>query len=211
MNITVFLGAPGSGKGTQAKRLTESKNFVHLSTGDMLRAAIQKGTDVGKRAKTFVDKGELVPDDVMIEMIEDTLKSLPQQSNILLDGFPRTLAQARALDGNPHTSVGQAIYFMVPEKALVTRLTGRRICEQCGEPFHTAFVPPKRENVCDKCGGKLYQRSDDKEEVVVKRLDVYRNQTEPLLSYYVSEKKLSQLNGDQAPDILQQELTRVLH
>jgi len=211
MNITVFLGAPGSGKGTQAKRLAESKKFIHLSTGDRLREAMQKGDDLGKRAKIFVDRGELVPDSIMIDLIDDCLTKFPLQARVLLDGFPRTLAQAKALDNNPATRVERAINFVVPEEALVARLTGRRICEKCGEPFHVEFVPPRKDNVCDKCGGKLYQRADDKREVVTKRLEVYRNLTEPLLSYYQSGNKLAELNGNKPAEVIQQDLTRLLN
>ena len=143
VNITVFLGAPGSGKGTQAKRLAQSHGFIHFSTGDMLRSAIQAGSDVGKKAKVYIDKGELVPDSVMIELIESSLGKLAPTSKVLLDGFPRTVPQAEALDRKASTSVAVALYFIVPENLLINRLTGRRVCQKCGEPFHVTFFRQK--------------------------------------------------------------------
>lgn len=211
MDITVFLGAPGSGKGTQAKRLSQSHQFRHFSTGDMLRAAIKEGSEVGKKAKSFIDRGDLVPDQIMIELIEAALAPLPATARVVLDGFPRTVPQADALDRNPKTAVARSVYFNVPESDLVKRLTGRRICESCGEPFHVMFMAPRKEGVCDKCGGKLMQRSDDREDVVTKRLDVYKQQTSPLLAYYQKNQKLRELDGNQNVDKLQGELLRMLH
>ncbi len=209
MNITVFLGAPGSGKGTQAKRLAERLGFVHLSTGDMLRAAIQKGTDVGKRAKATIDRGELVSDSIMIELIQNVLSELPK-AKVILDGFPRTVPQAQALDQNASTKVNKAISFHVDAQKLVERLTGRRICEKCGEPFHVKFMPSKVAGVCDKCGGKLIQRADDSEDVVVTRLDVYQKQTSPLLNYYKDQESLFQVEADAPVDTVQNDLTKIL-
>lgn len=211
MDITVFLGAPGSGKGTQAKRLSQGHQFKHFSTGDMLRAAIKEGSEVGKKAKGFIDRGELVPDNIMIELIETALASLPPSTRVVLDGFPRTVPQADALDRNPKTSVARSVYFNVAEADLVKRLTGRRICESCGEPYHVDFMAPRKDGVCDKCGGKLMQRSDDREDVVTKRLSVYKEQTSPLLSYYKKNQKLRELDGNQNVDKLQNELLRMLY
>lgn len=211
MNITVFLGAPGSGKGTQAKRLAESKGFRHFSTGDMLREAIKAGTEVGRRAKSFIDKGELVPDATMIEIIESALAALPKQARVLLDGFPRTVPQAEALDKKPSTQVNRAIYFMIPEAQLIQRLTGRRVCEKCGEPFHVLNLPPKVAGICDKCGGKLMQRSDDAEDVVRRRLQVFAGQNDQLLSYYSQAAKLSKLDADKPVETIQNDLMRLLH
>lgn len=210
MKIATFLGAPGSGKGTQAKRLSERFGFKHFSTGDMLRAAIKTGSDLGKKAKGYIDRGELVPDSVMIELIEDALKVLPASSQVILDGFPRTVPQAVALDKSPGTTVTIALYFKVSPATLITRLTGRRICEHCGEPFHVTLMPPTKEGICNKCGGNLIQRSDDKEDVVKRRLEVFTQQNTQLLDYYLSHQKLKELDGDRNVDLLQNELLNFL-
>ncbi|MBY0369055.1 adenylate kinase [bacterium] len=208
--MTVFLGAPGSGKGTQAKLLAKDHGFQHFSTGDMLRAAIKAGTPTGVKAKGFIDAGNLVPDDVMIELIEKTLSTLPASAKILLDGFPRTVAQAEALDKTKATSVDRAVYFEVPKSLLMERLTGRRICSQCGQPFHVKHMRPKVEGVCDQCGGALLQRPDDTESVVERRLEVYENQTQPLLDFYSRREKLQTLNANVAAEVLQDNLVELL-
>lgn len=200
MEINVFLGAPGSGKGTQAKRLSSQAGFKHFSTGDMLRAAIKSGTDVGKKAKAFIDKGDLVPDAVMIELIKSELSPLASDSKVILDGFPRTLPQAKALDQEALTKVRRAIYFTVPKDKLIRRLTGRRVCQNCGESFHTEFMPPKVQGVCDKCGGKLMQRTDDSETVVQHRLKVFREQNDQILDYYLQQTNLLEINADAEVD-----------
>lgn len=210
MNITVFLGAPGSGKGTQAKQLAEKFGFVHLSTGDMLRAAIKQQVPVGLKAKSFMDQGNLVPDSVMIELIEETLSSLPQDSNIILDGFPRTVPQAQALDSKTSTTVSKAINFLVPENVLVPRLTGRRICPNCGESFHLIFIPPTKKDTCNKCSRTLVQRSDDSETVVNRRLEVFKSQNEGLVDYFSEHKKLINLNANKAVETIQDDLLRIL-
>lgn len=211
MDITVFLGAPGSGKGTQAKILAKDHGFKHLSTGDMLRAAIQSGSETGLKAKAFIDAGNLVPDTVMIELIERTLAALSSTSKIILDGFPRTVAQAEALDHNPRTQVKRAIYFEVPYELLMERLTGRRICSQCGQPYHVKFLPPKKTGVCDVCGNSLLQRADDTESVVQRRLEVFSEQNQPLLDYYANVSKLQEADADDAVSILQAKLVKALH
>ncbi|MBI1861320.1 MAG: nucleoside monophosphate kinase [Deltaproteobacteria bacterium] len=210
MRITVFLGAPGSGKGTQAKRLAETGQFQHFSTGDMLRGAITRKEPVGISANQFISKGELVPDGVMIELISEALVKVNSKSQVLLDGFPRTIPQSTALDSKPETRVKSAIFFDLPEKVLIERLTGRRICKNCGEPFHVVFVSPKKEGVCDKCGGELLQRADDQISVVKKRLEVFTGQNEKLLNYYDSAKRLTRLDGNQAVDRIQDQLRRLL-
>lgn len=176
----------------------------------MLRAAIQHGSDVGKKAKSFIDAGDLVPDSVMIELIEKTLGALPTESKIILDGFPRTVAQAKALESNPHTKVDRAIYFEVPQDLLIERLTGRRICSKCGQPFHIHFLPPQIAGICDACGGALLQRPDDSEKVVKHRLEVFTSQTQPLLDFFLSEQKLQKLNADVEVDSLQIQLLKAL-
>ncbi|MBI4403869.1 MAG: adenylate kinase [Deltaproteobacteria bacterium] len=210
MNITVFLGAPGSGKGTQAKKLAQDKGFFHFSTGDMLRAEIKKGTELGTKARAYIDKGELVPDTVMIELIEDSLLRVRRDGNVLLDGFPRTLAQAKALDSKQSTSVGLSILFEVPETLLIERLTGRRSCSQCAEPYHIVFIPPKVSGLCDKCGGKLTQRTDDTEDVVKRRLEVFKRQNDELLHYYASKKNLARIDANRSVNDIQQELSHVI-
>lgn len=210
MNITVFLGAPGSGKGTQAKRLSEATGCKHFSTGDMLRTAVAAKTPVGMKAKEFMDKGELVPDSVMIEIIEDALSHLPANSKIVLDGFPRTLPQAEALDSKSNTKVARAIYFKIPLDVLVARLTGRRSCPKCGESYHTIFIPPDKEGICNKCGTALVQRVDDKEEVVRKRLQVFYSQNSSLVSYYQSRDNLKEINADREVDSVQHDLVKLL-
>lgn len=209
MDITVFLGAPGSGKGTQAKRLALRGGFVHLSTGDMLRAAIQEKTQVGLKAKAFMDKGDLVPDDVMIALIEDSLKK-SQVKRIILDGFPRTVPQAEALDKNHNTTVARALNIQVPQSFLVARLTGRRVCKDCGEPFHVLNQKPKVDGVCDRCGGQLIQRSDDTEDVVKRRLQVFEGLNSQLLAYYEKSKKLKSFDGNRPIETLQAELLQAL-
>ncbi len=209
MDITVFLGAPGSGKGTQAKRLAQRGDFVHFSTGDLLREAIREQTDVGLEAKTFMDRGELVPDNVMIALIRSSLSKAPVK-NIILDGFPRTVPQAEALDRNPATAVTRAIYLRVPLTTLLARLTGRRVCKNCSEPYHLQNLKPAKNGVCDRCNGPLIQRSDDAEDVVRRRLEVFENQNSNLLAYYEQGGKLKRFDGDQPVDNLQSELLRTL-
>lgn len=196
MEINVLLGAPGSGKGTQAKRLSSEGGFHHLSTGDMLRAAIKEGSEVGLRAKAYIDRGDLVPDRTMIDLIDAALGQLPSDAKVLLDGFPRTIAQADALDLGARTRVSHAIYLEVSEPVLVERLTGRRVCEKCGEPFHVVHLPPRKLDICDRCGGRLIQRSDDSESVVGHRLQVFRQQSAPLLDYYARSGKLRRLDAE---------------
>jgi adenylate kinase len=210
VDITVFLGAPGSGKGTQAKILAKGHGYQHLSTGDMLRAAIQAGTELGKKAEGVIHAGNLVPDSIMIELIQRTLAHLDGNSNVILDGFPRTVAQGEALDESRATRVDRAVYFELPMPLLVQRLTGRRICEKCGQPFHILFVPPKDENICDLCGGALLQRPDDTEDVVKRRLEVFSSQTQPLLDFFTRSGRLVKINGDMEVSLLQTTLGRVL-
>ena len=210
MRVTVFLGAPGSGKGTQAKKLCQAGNFVHLSTGDMLRTAIKEGTPLGKDAKTFMDKGDLVPDKTVIGLIRETLSHLKPNQHVILDGFPRTVAQAEALNTSPLTQVTQAVLFDIPDEVLVERLTGRRVCKQCGQPFHTTHIRPKKEGVCDLCGGEVIQRSDDNENVVKRRLEVFHSQNKQLVDYYSDKKRLEKINVNQSADSVQTILMELL-
>ncbi len=211
MKITVFLGAPGSGKGTQAKQLSDNNGFVHLSTGDMLRSAIKNQMPVGLKAKSFMDQGNLVPDSVMIELIEEALAPLPETSKVILDGFPRTVPQAEALDKKAKTQVSQAINFEVPEPVLVSRLTGRRTCPSCGESYHLVYIPPAKKDTCNKCGAGLIQRNDDCEEVVRRRLEVFKSQNQGLVDYFSNHKKLINLNANQPVNEIQNQIIKALN
>jgi len=211
VTVTVLLGAPGSGKGTQAKRLTTDEAFVHLSTGDMLRSAIKSGTPLGKEAQTFMDRGELVPDKTMIGLITETAQTLPNPTTrVLLDGFPRTLPQAEALANAPSAPVAKAIFFKVPEAELIRRLTGRRVCGNCGASFHLVSLPPKKDGVCDTCNGPLKQRPDDSEAVVLKRLEIFTKQNSQLLDFYRRQGKLVEIDADQPVAELQASLLKIL-
>lgn len=206
--LIVFLGAPGAGKGTQARTLAEKKNLTHLATGDLLRAEVAAGSDLGLAAKTFMDRGDLVPDDVMIRMIQGQLDS-PESAGILLDGFPRTVAQAQALDdalSAEGAGVDRSIYFEVSEEELVRRLAGRSTCPGCQRAYHDTFNPPKSAEECDGCGTKLIEREDDKPEAVRNRLKVYGTQTTPVLEYYKSAGILVEVDGEQSIVAVQTDL-----
>ncbi|MBI5026984.1 MAG: adenylate kinase [Nitrospirae bacterium] len=194
----VLLGAPGAGKGTQAKKLIEKYGIPQISTGDILRKAVADGTPLGKEAKSYMDKGELVPDKVVIGLIEERLKQGDTKKGYILDGFPRNTAQAETLD-RMLNDMGMPLDFAlsvdVPKNDLLKRLTGRRTCKNCQQMYNIYFSPSKKENVCDKCGGELYQRDDDKEETIKKRLDVYESQTAPLINYYAKKGKLKSVMG----------------
>lgn len=194
----VLLGAPGAGKGTQAKKLIEKYEIPQISTGDLLRAAVAAGTPLGKEAKTFMDKGDLVPDRVVLGMVEERLKQDDCKKGYILDGFPRNTAQAEVLDkmlGSLSMPLSAALSVDVPLEDLMKRLTGRRTCKGCGQMYNIYFNAPKKEGACDKCGGALFQRDDDKEETIKKRLDVYSSQTAPLFDYYKKKGILKSVNG----------------
>ncbi|MEK5266411.1 MULTISPECIES: adenylate kinase [unclassified Heyndrickxia] len=199
MNL-VLMGLPGAGKGTQAEKIIDKYAIPHISTGDMFRAAIKEETELGLKAKSFMDKGELVPDEVTIGIVRERLSKDDCKNGFLLDGFPRTVAQAEALE-NILSSLGKRLDYVinieVDRKILTERLTGRRICENCGATYHLVFNPPKTEGVCDKCGGPLYQRPDDNAETVGNRLDVNMKQTRPLLDFYEEKGYLRNVNGQQ--------------
>jgi|Deesub1362A_J573_1020465.scaffolds.fasta_scaffold09372_2 adenylate kinase len=212
MNL-VFLGPPGAGKGTQAKKLSEKFKWPHISTGDILREAVSKGTDLGRKAKEYMERGELVPDEVVIGIIRDRLKLGDAQNGFILDGFPRTVNQAQSLDevlkkeGN---SLDLVLYFEVSEEEVVKRLTGRRTCSNCGAIFHLIYNPPKNSDFCDLCQGKLVQREDDREETVKNRLKVYLSQTVPLIDYYREKGVLREIDAGKSEDEVYQEIKKVL-
>ena len=204
MNI-LFMGPPGAGKGTQAERIVNKYNLPHISTGDMFRAAMANQTELGMAAKKFIDEGNLVPDDVTIGIVKERLSAPDCKDGFLLDGFPRTVEQAKALDeimADLSKKIDYVINIDVASDALKERLTGRRICKVCGATYHTMFNPPKQANVCDKCEGELYQRKDDNAESVEKRLSVYTNQTKPLLDYYQTTGNLTNINGLDEIDVV---------
>ena len=195
----IFLGPPGAGKGTQAGELAREWNVPHIATGDMLREAVARGARLGLEAKRYMDTGALVPDDVVIGLVGERLEQADATRGAVLDGFPRTVAQAEALDRLLRASGGEidrVVFFDVPRAELLRRLTGRRVCRQCGATYHLVSAPPRVAGVCDRCGGELYQRADDAEGAVANRLDVYATQTAPLLDYYRSRGVLSQIRGE---------------
>jgi adenylate kinase len=195
----IMLGAPGAGKGTQADILSKEMNLPHIASGDLFRQALEGKTEVGLLAKSYMDKGELVPDEVAIKMILGKINQPDCTSGCLLDGFPRTLHQAQVLDKalkEQGKSIDKAIYIEVPNEELVKRLSGRWLCRVCQTPYHIISSPPKTPGKCDKCGGELYQRSDDREETVNDRLSVFFAQTVPILDYYKKQNKLIRVNGN---------------
>ena len=197
----IFLGPPGAGKGTQSRELAREWGVPQVATGEMLREAVAAGTPLGREAKRIMDSGALVPDDVMIGLIAERLRQPDAAGGFILDGFPRTIAQAEALDrllkDLGHT-LDAVLYFEVAEPELVRRLTGRRLCRRCQTAFHLVSAPPRRAGVCDRCGGELYQREDDSEATVRHRLQVYAQQTSPLLDYYRQRGQFAPINGEGA-------------
>ena len=209
----VFMGPPGAGKGTQAEKIIENYQIPHISTGDMFRKAIKDQTELGMEAKRYMDQGALVPDHVTIGIVKDRLSESDCKSGFLLDGFPRTVDQAKALDEiltSLDSKMDYVINIDVDLDNLKERLTGRRICRSCGATYHMIFNPPAVAGTCDKCGGELYQRKDDNEETVGNRLDVYVSQTKPLLDYYSLAGNLVNINGQQSIDLVFAEIQDVL-
>lgn len=211
--ILILLGPPGSGKGTQAKRLVNERGWPQLSTGDMLRTAIQSGTRLGMEAKTFMDRGSLVPDNVVIGLIAERTRKPDCEEGFILDGFPRTIPQAEALDtmlsGNGF-AVDKAVLFQIPDGELVSRLSGRRTCTKCGAMYHVESARPKKDGICDQCGSTLIQRDDDKPEVIQKRLEVYHRQTAPLAEFYKKQNKLKSLDASQSPEKVSRSLSQAI-
>ncbi|WP_053217600.1 adenylate kinase [Virgibacillus senegalensis] len=208
MNL-ILMGLPGAGKGTQAEKIVDKYQIPHISTGDMFRLAIKEGTELGKQAKSYMDQGELVPDEVTIGIVRERLSKDDSQKGFLLDGFPRTIAQAEALE-NLLADMGKTLDYVlhveVPKEQLIERLTGRRICPTCGATYHVQFNPPETEGICDRDGTELIQRDDDKPETVKKRLEVNVEQTQPMLDYYEQKGYLAKVNGAQDIDLVFQEI-----
>jgi adenylate kinase len=194
----VLLGPPGAGKGTQAKMLIEQYHVPQISTGDILRQAVKDGTEFGKQAKSYMDKGELVPDNVIMSIVKERIQANDCQNGYIFDGFPRTVVQAEALDSmltGLSTKLDAVVSIEVPEDEVVKRLSGRRTCKSCGALYHIIYNPPEKEGVCDTCGGKLFQRDDDNETTIRQRLSVYTNQTAPLIDYYSQHGILKPVPG----------------
>ena len=197
----IMLGAPGAGKGTQAKKIAAKYGIPHISTGDIFRANIKNGTELGKKAKTYMDQGMLVPDDLTVDLVTDRIHKDDCKSGYVLDGFPRTIPQAEALDkalSAMNEKLDHAIEVNVPDENIVKRMSGRRACLNCGATYHVVYAPTKVENICDMCGGELILRDDDKPETVLKRLGIYHNQTKPLIDYYKEEGILTTIDGTAA-------------
>ncbi|MGG1615977.1 adenylate kinase [Paenibacillus sp. NRS-1782] len=212
MNILI-MGPPGAGKGTQADVIVKEFGIPHISTGDAFRLAMKQGTPIGIKAKEYIDKGELVPDDVTIGIVEERLQQPDCKKGFLLDGFPRTLAQAKALDqilGRLDTKLDDVINLKVDRDKLLVRITGRRVCKICGTSYHVVFNPPKVEGICDKDGGELYQRPDDNEDSVRTRLDEYSNKTAPLLTFYENQNLLRHIDGEQDIDVVSKNIVSLL-
>ncbi|MRX72524.1 adenylate kinase [Bacillus lacus] len=212
MNL-VLMGLPGAGKGTQAERIVDKYDIPHISTGDMFRAAMKEETELGLKAKSFIDKGELVPDEVTIGIVRERLGKNDCAKGFLLDGFPRTVAQAEALEDilkSLEKKLDYVVNISVDKGILMERLTGRRICKSCGATYHLVFNPPAQEGICDKCGGELYQRADDNEETVANRLEVNLNQSEPLLAFYDEKGYLRNIDGQKDINVVFEDIDRLL-
>ena len=199
----IMLGAPGAGKGTQAANLAKELNIPHISTGDIFRANIKNGTELGKKAKSYMDAGKLVPDELVCDLVADRIAKDDCKEGYILDGFPRTIPQAEALDKavlDLGTMIDYAVNIDVPDEAIITRMGGRRACLNCGATYHVQYNPPKKEGTCDTCGHPLVLRDDDKPETVQTRLNVYHEQTQPLIDYYGKKKILVTVDGTQSMD-----------
>ena len=204
MNV-ILLGAPGAGKGTQAVRIAAAMNIPHISTGDIFRKNIKEKTPVGLKAKSYIYRGQLVPDEVVVEIVQQRIDEDDCKNGFLLDGFPRTIAQAEALDRL--TNIDNVINLEVDLDKLVDRITGRRVCEKCGESYH---VSTKKDDICEKCGGKLIQRADDTEETVKSRLNVYKNETAPLINFYKNQGVLKNVDGMKSIEEVFEEISKAL-
>ena len=209
----IMLGAPGAGKGTQAKQIAGKYGIPHISTGDIFRANIKNGTELGKKAKEYMDQGQLVPDELTCDLVMDRIAEDDCKNGFVLDGFPRTIPQAEALDA-ALTKTGQAMDYAidvdVPDENIVNRMSGRRACLKCGATYHIVSIPPKQEGICDTCGAELVIRDDDKPETVQKRLDVYHEQTQPLIDFYSKKGILKSVDGTKSMDEVFGAITDIL-
>jgi adenylate kinase len=209
--VWILLGPPGSGKGTQAKRLAQDYHIPHLSTGDLFREHIRLGSQLGHQANHFIQIGKLVPDQLVLDMLFDRIERADCKKGCLLDGFPRTLNQAEALGAYLETKASPIVLYLdVPDEEIIKRAEGRLVCKQCGVIYNRDFSPPVHVGICDKCGGEVYQRADDASPIVRERLKVYRKQTQPLIQYYDAKGLLTEFNGNQPPDVVHAELKRYL-
>lgn len=209
----IMLGAPGAGKGTQAEMISEKYNLPHISTGDIFRANIKNGTELGKEAKGYMDKGLLVPDELTVRILLDRVAKEDCKNGYILDGFPRNIPQAEVLDAELNKlgdKIDAAIDIEVPDESIIKRMIGRRACVSCGATYHLENVPPKKEGICDKCGDKLILRDDDREETVKNRLNVYHEQTQPLIDFYQKKGVLKSLDGTKDMMDVFQEITEIL-
>lgn len=207
MNL-IFLGPPGAGKGTLAAHVSEEYGIPQISTGDLFREAVRGGTELGKKAKAIMDRGELVPDSLTVDLVKERLAQPDARRGFILDGFPRTVPQADALQAL--APIDRVINFLADDELVVRRLSGRRVCRSCGAIYHVENIPPKVEGVCDRCGGELYTRSDDQIDAIRRRLEVYRQQTEPLIQYYRQRGKLQDLDSSADPAHTMAQLRPVL-
>lgn len=209
----IMLGAPGAGKGTQAKILAKKYNVPHISTGDIFRANIKNQTELGKKAKEYMDQGLLVPDELVVDLVADRLTQEDCKEGFILDGFPRTIPQAKSLDETlkkMDLKIDYAVDIHVEDEVIVSRMSGRRACVGCGATYHTVTIPPKQEGICDTCGKELILREDDKPETVLKRLNVYHEQTQPLIDYYKGQGILMTIDGDQDIDDITAQIVKQL-
>ena len=209
----IMLGAPGAGKGTQAKMLADKYGIPHISTGDIFRANIKNNTELGKKAKGYMDAGQLVPDELVVDLVVDRIKNKDCMNGFILDGFPRTIPQAEALDyalNNQNEKIDYAVNVDVPDENIINRMSGRRACVGCGATYHIVYNPTKKEGICDKCGQKLILREDDKPETVKKRLQVYHEQTQPLIDHYEKKGALLTVDGTQDINDVFASITKVL-
>jgi adenylate kinase len=213
MVYIILLGAPGAGKGTQAVMLSEKKKLTQVASGDLFRKALQQQTDLGKKAKSYMDKGQLVPDEITIQMVLDRLNEPDVKYGAILDGFPRNIKQAEALDkalAKQSKKIDKAINIKVSEEEVVRRLSGRWICRNCQAPYNEVDSPSKVKGICDRCGGQLYQRDDDKAETVKKRLEVYQKETSPLIDYYQKAGKLVEVVSEGGPEAVNKKILTAL-
>jgi adenylate kinase len=214
MEAIVLLGPPGSGKGTASERVRDEAGYIHVSTGDMLREAVKKGTPLGREAEAYMHRGELVPDDLMVRLVEERLSAGRGGERYMFDGFPRTVPQAELLEQAIARRGGRLTHVILldcPRAVLIQRLTGRRICRKCGTNFHVTNVPPRKPGICDACGGELYQRPDDQEATIVNRLEVYNRQTESLVSRYQKQGLLTSVDSGASPERLAAEILALLN